>query len=236
MLQKGKILLVDDEPDIREFLSFNFIKEGFEVNTCSNGKDAVVIASQYNPDLIIMDIMMPLMDGIEACQKIRQLSLSNDPIICLLTARSEDYSHLAGIEAGADDYLVKPISLKVLIARMKRHLIRKNSGHTGINDSVETNENIIDRELIIDKDSYIAVKNNKEIQFPKKEFEILRLISSKPNRLFTRDEIYNHIWGTDAFVGDRTMDVYIRKIRSKIGEQYIKTIKGVGYKFILNKI
>jgi len=227
MIKKSKILLVDDEADIIELLQFNFQSEQFEVRTASNGKDAVVQALKYRPDVIVMDIVMPLMDGIEACLEIRQHVSSYDPLIFLLSARGEDYSQLAGFEAGADDYIVKPVSTKVLVARIRAQLKRKNGTVSGTHlRGVQENE------LVIDRDSYLVIKNNREIQLPHKEFEILSLMASRPKRLFGREEIFNHIWGSDTGVSQRTMDVYIRKIRSKIGKNYIQTVKGVGYKFV----
>ena len=227
MIENRKILIVDDEPDIIDFLQFNFQREGFEVRTTNNGKSAIELALKYQPEVILMDVMMPVMDGIEACKEIRQQAVSNNPLICLLTARGEDYSQLAGFDAGADDYMVKPISPKVLVARIRSLLKMKN----GAISPMPANR-IGEDNLSINMESYSVLRNNKEIQLPKKEFEILSLISSKPNRLFSRDEIFNHIWGYDTDVGERTMDVYIRKIRSKIGDKYIKTVKGVGYKFV----
>ncbi|MEA3479098.1 MAG: response regulator transcription factor [Bacteroidota bacterium] len=227
MIEKSKILIVDDEQDITEFLQFNFQAEEFDVRTASNGKLAVELAMNFRPHSIIMDIMMPVMDGIEACQEIRQHEGSYDPLICLLSARGEDYSQLAGFQAGADDYVVKPVSPKVLVARTKALLKRKN-GATNGTPVKRTSED----ELTIDREYYMVVKNNEEIQLPHKEFEILSLMAARPNRLFSREEIFNHIWGSDTGVSQRTMDVHIRKIRSKIGDNYIKTIKGVGYKFV----
>ena len=227
MIENRKILIVDDEPDIIEFLEFNFHREGFEVRTTNNGKSAIDMALKHQPDVILMDVMMPVMDGIEACKEIRQRADSYNPLICLLTARGEDYSQLAGFDAGADDYMVKPISPKVLVARIRSLLKMKNGSiyHMPVNGSTEN-------DITINREYYSVMKNNREIQLPRKEFEILSLIASKPNRLFSRDEIFNHIWGYDTHVSERTMDVYIRKIRSKIGENHIKTVKGVGYKFV----
>lgn len=182
---------------------------------------------KYRPHIIIMDIMMPVMDGIEACMEIRKQSGSYDPLICLLSARGEDYSQLAGFQAGADDYMVKPVSPKVLVAKMQALLKRKNGS---VNETSFNSE--IENDITIDREYYLVIKNKEEIQLPHKEFEILSLMASRPNRLFSRDEIFNHIWGADTDVSQRTMDVHIRKIRSKIGDSYIKTIKGVGYKFV----
>jgi two-component system alkaline phosphatase synthesis response regulator PhoP len=226
-MEKSKILIVDDEQDFIEFLQFNFQAEEFDVETASNGKSAVEVALKSKPDVILMDIMMPVMDGILACQEIRQHAGTYDPLICLLSARGEDYSQLAGFQVGADDYLVKPVSPKVLVARIKAQLKRKNgSGNMG------TRNNDQEDDLTINREYYMVIKDNKEIQLPHKEFEILSLMAARPNRLFSRDEIFNHIWGVDTDVSQRTMDVHIRKIRSKIGDNYIKTVKGVGYKFV----
>lgn len=227
MIENRHILIVDDEPDIIEFMQFNFQKEGFEVFTSNNGKSAIDMALKHKPDVILMDVMMPVMDGIEACKEIREQADSYNPLICLLTARGEDYSQLAGFDAGADDYMVKPISTKVLMARVRSLLKMKNGSINRM--SVNGNGK---NYLSINREYYSVMKNNQEIQMPRKEFEILSYMASKPNRLFSRDEIFNHIWGYDTHVSERTMDVYIRKIRSKIGVNYIKTVKGVGYKFV----
>lgn len=227
MSEKTRILIVDDEPDIVEFLSFNFEREGYEVKGAGNGIEAIEVAMEFNPRLIIMDLMMPEMDGIEACQLIRENAEAYDPIIVLLTARGEDYSQIAGFDAGADDYVVKPISPKVMIARMKA-LIKLKEGKR----SSSLGESDAENSLTINREYYSVFKNKQEILLPRKEFEILSFMAEKPNRLFSREEIFNHIWGTDTIVGERTMDVYIRKIRSKIGDNYIRTIKGVGYKFV----
>ena len=231
MIENRKILLVDDEPDIVEFLQFNFEREGFEVITTDNGQTAVEKALKLTPQVVMMDIMMPEMDGIEACREIRQHIDTYNPLICLLTARGEDYSQLAGFEAGADEYVVKPVSPKVLIAKVQSLLKLKNGSAISAADKGDA-----ENDIIVDREYYTVIKNKKEIQLPKKEFEILYLMASRPNRLFSRDEIFNHVWGSDTIVGERTMDVYIRKIRSKIGDHYIKTIKGVGYKFIQENI
>lgn len=219
-------MIVDDEPDIREFLEFNFTKEEFEVRTAKNGKEALKITKHFLPQVILLDIMMPEMDGIEVCEAIRLDSDLDDPIVIMLTARGEDFSQMAGYEAGSDDYVVKPVSPKVLIAKVKALLKRKHKYQFA------SEENSFDDNLVINKEYYAVYKNKKEINLPRKEFEILSFIAAKPNRLFSREEIFNHIWGADTFVGDRTMDVYIRNIRSKIGDSYIRTVKGVGYKFV----
>ncbi|MFA6923431.1 MAG: response regulator transcription factor [Bacteroidales bacterium] len=219
-----KILIVDDEPDILEFLKYNLIKEGFEVHTCTNGKDAIQIAKEIIPNLIILDVMMPEMDGIETCREIKQINILKNILVIFLSARSEDYSQIAGYDAGADDYITKPIKLRILISKIKALIKRVSS------DEVKTN--IIDfGEIKIDKENYIVIKKNKNISLPKKEFELLVFLASKPNRLFTRDEIMNRVWGTSTIVGERTLDVHVRKLREKLGDDVIKTIKGVGYKF-----
>lgn len=224
-----KILLVDDEPDILEFLSYNINKEGFEVFTALNGKEAIEKAKTVNPHLILLDVMMPEMDGIETCEALRQDKKLQDTIIAFLTARGEDYSQIAGFDAGADDYITKPVKPKVLVSRIKALLKRFKTA----NDEENGNNHIIKQSnLIIDKEKYIVTKDNKELFLPKKEFELLVLLISKPDRVFTRDEIFSMVWGDNVIVGDRTIDVHIRKLREKIGDDHIKTIKGVGYKFI----
>ncbi|MDA3952481.1 MAG: response regulator transcription factor [Bacteroidales bacterium] len=224
-----KILLVDDEPDILEFLSFNIIKEGFEVHTAQNGKEALKIAKDIKPHLIILDVMMPEMDGIETCEILRQDKEMQNTIIAFLTARGEDYSQIAGFEAGGDDYISKPVKPRVLVSRIKALLKRYKSY---VDDSYENNSIIKQSNIEIDKEKYIVKKDEEEMVLPKKEFELLILLISKPDRVFTRDEIFRSVWGDDIIVGDRTIDVHIRKLREKIGENHIKTIKGVGYKFI----
>jgi len=224
-----RILLVDDEPDILEFLSYNINKEGFEVYTAQNGKEAIDMAKRVNPHLILLDVMMPEMDGIEACEILRQDKNLQNTIIAFLTARGEDYSQIAGFDAGSDDYITKPIKPKLLVSRIKALLKRYKS----YNDE-EKDDNVIIKQsnLIIDKEKYRVTKDDKELILPKKEFELLVLLISKPDRVYTRDEIYSSIWGEKVIVGDRTIDVHIRKLREKIGENHIKTIKGVGYKFV----
>lgn len=224
-----KILLVDDEPDILEFLSYNLNKEGFEVYTAQNGKEAIDMAKKVNPHLILLDVMMPEMDGIEACEILRNDKNFQNTIIAFLTARGEDYSQIAGFDAGGDDYITKPVKPKVLISRIKALLKRFNP----ITEKEESDELIIKQSnLIIDKARYIVLKDNEKLFLPKKEFELLVLLISKPDRVFSRNEIFSSVWGDDVVVGDRTIDVHIRKLREKIGENHIKTIKGVGYKFV----
>ena len=222
-----KILIVDDEPDILEFLKYNLVKEDYEVHVSSNGKDAIKKAKEIIPNLIILDVMMPEMDGIETCREIRQISLLNNVIIIFLSARAEDYSQVAGLDAGADDYITKPIKLKVLLSKIKAILRRNNA--SGV---VETTLITVGK-IQIDKEKYIVKKDNKIITLPKKEFELLVFLTSKPDRLFTREEIFSRVWGASVIVGDRTLDVHIRKLREKIGNEMIKTVKGVGYKFEL---
>ncbi len=224
-----KILLVDDEPDILEFLSYNINKEGFEVHTASNGKEAIEIAKNITPHLILLDVMMPEMDGIETCEIMRQDKKLQNTIIAFLTARGEDYSQIAGFDAGGDDYIAKPVKPKVLISRIKALLKRFKTNHVQ-----DTQDNLIIKQsnLVIDKEKYLVIKDDKELFLPKKEFELLVLLISKPDRVFTRDEIFSSVWGDNIIVGDRTIDVHIRKLREKIGEEHIKTIKGVGYKYV----
>lgn len=225
-----KILLVDDEPDILEFLSYNINKEGFEVFTASNGREAIDKAKKVNPHLILLDVMMPEMDGIETCELLRQDKKLQNTIIAFLTARGEDYSQIAGFDAGGDDYITKPVKPKVLVSRIKALLKRFKSVES--NESQENNSIIKQSNLVIDRERYIVIKDGNELVLPKKEFELLVLLISKPDRVFTRDEIFSSVWGDNIIVGDRTIDVHIRKLREKIGDEHIKTIKGVGYKFV----
>lgn len=230
MLQKSKILLVDDETDITEFIGFNLEKEGYIIEKAQNGLEAIEKAKYFIPDLIILDVMMPEMDGMEACEKIRALPNLKNPIIAFLTARGEDYSQVAGFDAGADDYITKPVKPKVLVSRVKALLKRKT-----VKSSLpsESTDNILKiGSITIDKEQYIVKKLDKELILPRKEFELLLLLASKPGKVFTRDEIYSKVWGDDVFVGDRTIDVHIRKLREKLGSNHISTIKGVGYKFV----
>jgi two-component system alkaline phosphatase synthesis response regulator PhoP len=224
-MNNSKILLVDDELDILEFLSYNLKKEGYNVYTANNGKEAVVVAKLENPDLIILDVMMPDMDGIETCREIREIPGLKDVMIAFLTARSEDYSQIAGFDVGADDYINKPIKPRVLISRIKALLRRGANSDNGKADKVDMGG------IKIDRERYVVVKDGVEINFPKKEFELLALLASKPGKVFTRDVILDNVWGGDVVVGDRTIDVHIRKLREKLGDDYIKTVKGIGYKF-----
>lgn len=220
---KFKILLVDDEEDILEFLGYNIRKEGFQVSTASNGLEAIEKAKKEQPHLILMDVMMPVMDGITAVEELRKIPGLSETLIVFLTARSEDYSQIAGFEAGADDYVTKPIKIKVLISRIVA-LLRRSVKE-------ESKSTIVVKDLVIDQDRYVVIKDNREIVLPKKEFRLLKLLASAPNKVFTREEIFSKVWGDDVIVGDRTIDVHVRKIREKIGITNIKTVKGVGYKF-----
>ena len=225
MNTKQKILLVDDEPDILEFLSYNLKKEGYDVYTATNGKEAVAVAKKENPHLIILDVMMLDMDGIETCREVREIPGLKDVMIAFLTARNEDYSQIAGFDVGADDYINKPIKPRVLISRIKALLRRSGSIENASTDKVDMGG------IKIDRERYVVAKDGLEINFPKKEFELLALLASKPGKVFTREVILDKVWGGDVVVGDRTIDVHIRKLREKLGENFIKTIKGIGYKF-----
>ncbi len=226
----NKILLVDDEQDILEFLSYNLRKEGYEVFTSTNGKKAVEIAKEQRPQLIILDVMMPDLDGIETCRELRAVDDLKDVVITFLTARGEDYSQIAGFDAGADDYITKPIKPRVLISRVQALLRRYNpNGKSAKNQS--SGQTIQVGQITIDREAYLIKHKGEEIQLPKKEFELLALLASKPGKVFTRDEILKTVWGDDVVVGDRTIDVHVRKLREKLGEDYIRTVKGVGYKF-----
>ena len=221
-----KILLVDDEPDIVEFLGYNLKKEGYEILTANNGKDAVEIAKKELPHLIVLDVMMPDMDGIETCREIREQKGLQEVLIAFLTARNEDYTQIAGFEVGADDYITKPIKPRVFISRIKALLRRLQAAN--IIDS-----NMSYGDLRIDKEKHSVFKGEIELSLPKKEFKLFSLLCSKPGKVFTREFILDQVWGDDVVVGDRTIDVHIRKLREKLGDEYFKTVKGVGYKFEL---
>ncbi len=219
---KYKLLIVDDEEDILEFLGYSLKREGFQVFTASNGKDGISKAKKEIPHLIIMDVMMPEMDGISAVEEIRNNKSLDETLIVFLTARSEDYSQIAGFEAGADDYIAKPIKPKVLISRVKallRRSLKKDSGKI-----------VVIGNLVIDQEKFEVLLDGKKIILPKKEFKLLKLLAASPNKVFTREEIFVKVWGDDVIVGDRTIDVHVRKIREKIGDNLIKTVKGIGYK------
>ena len=223
-MSNEKILLVDDEPDIIEFLGYNLTKEGYDVTTSTSGKEAVELAKKIKPDLILLDVMMPEMDGIETCQEIRGIESIKNTLIAFLSARGEDYSQVAGLDAGADDYITKPIKPRLLVSRVKA-ILRRKGGAEEV--SIEEQEGSIK----IDREKYLVYKEGEELSFPKKEFELLALLLSKPGKVFTREVILESVWGGEVVVGDRTIDVHIRKLREKLGDHYIKTIKGVGYKF-----
>ena len=219
-----KVLLVDDEQDILELLKYNLEREGYQVTTALNGRDALRSAKANRPDLIVLDIRMPGMDGVEVCNQLRQLPEFKQTLITFLSARGEDYSQIAGFDAGADDYITKPIRPKVFVSKIKA-LLKRSGGERPDGRILESNGIKIDLEKVL---VYIG---EQELQLPKKEFELLVLLMSKPGKVFKRDEIYSQIWGNELFVGDRTIDVHIRKLREKIGDERIKTIKGIGYKF-----
>ena len=219
-----KILLVDDEPDILEFVGYNIRKEGYTLYTCSNGKDAIETAKKVIPHLVILDIMMPGIDGIETCIEMRKIEALKSTLIAFLTARSEDFSQIAGLDAGGDDYITKPIKPRVLMSRINA-LLRRSP------DTPEFESRTILGDIIIDREKYIIIKKGREIHLPRKEFELLDLLASKPDKVFTREQIFEEVWGNDVIVGDRTIDVHIRRIREKLESDNIKTIKGVGYKY-----
>ena len=230
--QKHKILIVDDEPDILEFLGYNLKREGYEVFTAVNGVEALAKAKEKLPHLVILDVMMPEMDGIEACDEMRKIPELNDTIITFLSARGEDYSQIAGFEAGADDYITKPVKPKIFVSKVKALLKRYKPS-----DEVKGSEdNIITAgDIVIDKNRYVVLKDGKELVLPRKESELLFYLVSKPGKVFTREEIYDKVWGNEVVVGDRTIDVHIRKLREKIGSGHIRTVKGVGYKFVVEE-
>lgn len=220
-----KILLVDDDQDITEFLSYNLRREGYNVFTSNDGREAIEIAKKEHPDLIVLDVMMPGMDGVETCLELKDLPIVQDAIVVFLTARDEDYSQIAGLEAGADDYISKPIKPRVFAAKVKALLRRKQSPVLQTSDSDDQSG------IKLDRDKYLVEKDGERLSFPKKEFELLALLMSKPGNVFSREIILNSVWGDEVVVGDRTIDVHIRKLREKLGNDHIKTIKGVGYKF-----
>lgn len=224
MDDKQKVLVVDDEQDILDLLRYHLEKEGLEVSTANNGKAALQLAKSERPDLVVLDIMMPGMDGVEVCQELRRTPGLEHTLIAFLTARTEDYSQIAGFEAGADDYIPKPVRPKVFVTKTKA-LLKRSRQEAPAARVLEANGIRMDLDRV-------QVNNGKEdLQLPKKEFELLALLMSRPGKVFRRDEIYSHIWGDDLFVGDRTIDVHIRKIREKIGEDRIGTVKGIGYRF-----
>ena len=222
-----KILCVDDEPDILEILKYNLSNEGYSVSTAADGKSAIEIAYNISPNLIIMDVMMPNMDGIEACEKLRSDEKFNDTIIMFLTARGEDYSHVAAYDAGADDYVTKPVKPKVLVSKVKGLLRRLKKVI-----AKDINEIIFD-DIKIDREKYKVYISDNVLNLPRKEFELLYLLASKPDKVYKREKIMETVWGSEVVVGDRTIDVHIRKLREKVGDKYFKTVKGVGYKFVI---
>ncbi|MBT3301328.1 MAG: response regulator transcription factor [Bacteroidetes bacterium] len=224
-IQNNTILLVDDDSDTLEFLTYNLEKEDYIVHTASNGYEAIKQAVKIIPDLIILDVMMPGMDGVETCTELRNIMELKNTVISFLTARGEDYSHVVGLEAGADDYIVKPIKPKILVSKVKS-LLRRNAVGKTEDSQIQQFGNII-----INRERYLVVKDGTDIVLPRKEFELISYLSSNPGKVFTRDDILKTIWGEDVIVGDRTIDVHIRKLREKLGNEYFKTIKGVGYKF-----
>ena len=219
-----KILLVDDEPDILEIVGYNLSQEGYKIITAANGKEAVSMAKKELPHLIIMDVMMPEMDGMEACENIRKIPELANTIIAFLTARSEDYSQVAGFDVGADDYITKPIKPKLVVSKVKALLRR-------LKEEATTSENLNVGGIIINREEYKIVMQDQELVLPRKEFELFYLLASKPGKVFKREDILDKVWGSEVIVGGRTIDVHIRKLREKIGEDLFKTIKGVGYKF-----
>jgi two-component system alkaline phosphatase synthesis response regulator PhoP len=222
-----KILLVDDEPDILEFLGYNLTREGYQVFKAKDGTRAVEKAREILPHLVILDVMMPNMDGMEACNRIRKIPELADTLIAFLTARSEDYSQIAGFEVGADDYIAKPIKPKVFLSRVQALLRR----HRSSGETEKAADRLLFGDLTIDRSRFLVIHHGKEIMLPKKEFELLFLLASNPGRMMTRKEIFDSVWGQDVVVGDRTIDVHIRRIREKLELDAIRTVKGVGYKF-----
>ena len=223
-----KILLVDDEPDILEIVGYNLRNEGYEIYTAENGAKALEKAVKHKPHLILLDIMMPEMDGIEACEKIRSTPGLENTLISFLTARGEDYSQVAGFEAGADDYITKPVKPKILVSKVKS-LLRRLKNNNAASDSISLGN------IVIDREAYLVLKDSKKIVLPRKEFELFSLLASKPDKVFKREVILERVWGNEVVVGGRTIDVHIRKLREKLGDNHFKTVKGVGYKFVVNE-
>lgn len=219
----SKILLVDDEQDILEFLKYNLNKEGYQIETATNGREGINKALQFKPDLVLLDVMMPEMDGVEVCRELRAMKELKNVLVAFLTARGEDYSQIAGFDAGADDYISKPIKPRVLASRIAALLRRKGEPAQELSEAGG---------ISIDRERYLAIIEGDEVVLPRKEFELLNLLISKPGKVFTREKILTDVWGTSVVVGDRTIDVHIRKLREKIGDEKIATVKGVGYKFV----
>lgn len=226
MDSKASILLVDDEEDILEFLKYNLEKEGYHVKCAINGSKALELAESFRPDLVILDIMMPEMDGVEVCRKIRKRTEGKQPVIAFLTARDEDYTQISALETGGDDYITKPIKPGVFISRVKALLRRSfNEEESGEDLKLQVGD------LLIDREEYVVYQDGEKRELAKKEFELLSLLAGKPGKVYKRTEILRKVWGKDVIVGDRTIDVHIRKLREKLGNGYIKTVKGIGYKF-----
>lgn len=225
-----RILLVDDEPDILEFVGYNLRREEFEVYTASNGREALEVASKVEPHLILLDMMMPEMDGIETCRRLREIPSLAKTMVVFLTARAEDESQLEGFEVGADDYITKPVKVKLLVSRLKA-ILKRAEVQTPMPDATATAPTESNDTITIDRERFVVTKNGEELILPRKEFQLLALLYSKPQKVFSREEIYSTVWGSEVVVGDRTIDVHIRKLRTKIGEDHIVTIKGVGYKY-----
>ncbi|MBQ8271469.1 MAG: response regulator transcription factor [Tidjanibacter sp.] len=223
-----RILLVDDEPDILEFVGYNLTREGFEVSTASNGLLAIERAKEFLPHLILLDVMMPEMDGMQTCRHLKEIPELAGCLIVFLSARGEDESQLQGFDLGADDYITKPIHPRLLVSRLKAILKR---GEGGSEEGANSGESTSNDTISIDKERFVVIKNGRELVLPRKEFQLLALLFSKPHKVFSREEIYASVWGSEVIVGDRTIDVHIRKLRTKIGEDHIVTIKGVGYKY-----
>ncbi|MFN5705549.1 MAG: response regulator transcription factor [bacterium] len=222
---KQKILIVDDEPDIIELIEYNLKKEGYQVFTASNGLEAIQVAKKSLPDLIVLDIMMPKLDGIEACRQLRAMPEFKSTFMVFLTARSEEYSEISGFNVGADDYIAKPIKPRALISRINAILRRNTMAETEVENKLEIGN------LVIDREAYLVFQDGKKVVLAKKEFELLYLLASKPGKVFTREVILNNIWEDSVVVTNRTIDVHIRKLREKLGDDYVTTVKGVGYKF-----
>lgn len=222
-MKSFKILVVDDEPDILEFISYNLKKEGYDVRTAGDGIEAIKVAREYHPQLIILDIMMPRMDGIATCEALRQMPEFHKTLILFLTALGDEQSEIKGLNVGADDYIIKPIKPKLLLTRVKTLLRR-------LQDEAQHGKIQVGK-FLIDDEQYLITENGNSHQLPRKEFELMRLLSSKPGKVFHRDEILNKVWGSEVIVGDRTIDVHIRKLRQRFGDEHITTVKGVGYKF-----
>ena len=219
-----KVLVVDDDPDIVEILKYNLKNSGYSVKSAANGVEAIKKAKKFIPDIILMDVMMPEMSGIEACEEIKNIDQLSQAIIIFLSARSEDYTQISAYDAGADDYISKPVKPKILLKKIS-NIAKKISFEKNAPKTIDLGS------IKINKEEYVVIKDKKEILLPRKEFELLFLLATKPEKVFTREEIMNKVWGTQVIVGDRTIDVHVRKLREKIGEKHIKTLKGVGYKF-----